>query len=223
MQDANHDDPAFRPGRGFGQFLEEVDIVANAQRGGLQEFAHLVNDDEDAFMLFGFGGFAQVRDQAGGRSLFSFIAEAQGLSHAARELMHNARPLADDGNGQPAFAARQRLVEHQMIVEAQDFASFRAQRLVGSQSARERHRQGGFPSAKRPGPSERPLIGVGDLPAHAVDDSRRGAMADVTIQCIRPAVIDVDADRALIVPRDADNVAEFVVRLSHTLFQAWIR
>ena len=64
MQDANHDDPAFGPGRGFRQFLEEVDIVANAQRGGFKEFAHLVDDDEDAFMLFGFGGLAKVHDQA---------------------------------------------------------------------------------------------------------------------------------------------------------------
>ena len=67
-------------------------------------------------MLLGFCSFAQVFDEAGTRNLCALITKAQCFAHTFRELLDDARPFANDRDGEPTFAAWQRFVNRWLCV-----------------------------------------------------------------------------------------------------------
>ena len=73
MQHAHDYEAAFGASCGLGQLLEEVDVVAGAQRRGLEELAHFVDDDQCAVLRAALGLFEKLRDQRLGGGLAAAV------------------------------------------------------------------------------------------------------------------------------------------------------
>ena len=81
------------------------------------------------------------------------------------------------------------------------------------QGARQCDSQRALAAAERASPSEAALIGAGELLAHAVDHGGRGRMADVAGEGVRAADVGIDADRALVLARNLDDVRQRLLHL----------
>ena len=111
VKDANDDNLASGPRRRFRELLEEIDVVAHPQRGSFEKLAHLIDDNQDAVVLLGLGGFANVRDEGRRVSLASIMAKPLRLAKTFGELGYDTRSFADDRDGQPTLAIGQSLIK----------------------------------------------------------------------------------------------------------------
>ena len=170
MQHADDHQAAFGASRGLGQLLKEIDIVAGAEGGGLQKLAHLVDEHQRAIARTALGFFKQLGDERLRGGLAAAVDRlALRLAQGGMELGYDAAAPANGRHDQPPLLNGESLVEVGLGVQMQGLASLRSQSLVGVQRARQRHSQRTLAPAKRPRPGEAALIGVRELPAHALD------------------------------------------------------
>jgi alkanesulfonate monooxygenase SsuD/methylene tetrahydromethanopterin reductase-like flavin-dependent oxidoreductase (luciferase family) len=132
---------------------------------------------------------------------------------AAKRDIARLDDLARHRDDQPPLLNGESLVEIGLGVQMQGLASLRPQSPVGVQRARQRHRQRTLATAKRARPGEATLIGVRDLSAHALDHGGCGRVADVAGEGVGSADVRVDADRALVLAGDLNDVRESLLLL----------
>ena len=152
------------------------------------------------------GSLAKIVDQGRCSDFAGVQQNALRLAQAHGEFGDYACPFSDDWNGQPTATTRKRLIEGRDVIESQHIAGFDAQGFVGAERTCHGYGEGTLAAAEWAGPSECPLIAFDQLLGHAVQHAERRAVTDISIERVGATQIDVDSDRALVVPRDAHDI-----------------
>ncbi|MNK98853.1 hypothetical protein D3C87_1192310 [compost metagenome] len=214
MQHADDYQATFGAGSGFGEFLEEVDIVPGAEGGGFQELAHLVDDDQRTIMRSALGLIKKLCDQRLGVG-FASAVDGFSLRAAKRrmQLRNDTSASTHRRDEQPTLADGEGLVERGHGVQAQNLTRLDSESLVGMERARQCHGQRALASTKGARPGKGALVGGRQLFAHAIDHGSCSSVADIAGQGICTADVSVDADRALILARNLDDVRQSLLLL----------